>query len=102
VRIVNRRERWAKRTLAAAIALPILYVLSFGPACWIAGRGNISEAAVERFYRPILLQLVHGPDRLNAPLSWYGSIGVPQRRDVKLRVMTLDGGIVCVNFRPKQ
>ena len=35
VRIVNRRERWAKWTLAAVIVgLPVLYVLSFGPACW--------------------------------------------------------------------
>jgi len=35
VRIVNRRERWAKWTLAATLALPVLYVASFGPACWI-------------------------------------------------------------------
>src|SRR5437899_2862266 len=35
VRIVNRRERWAKRTLAAVVGLTVLYVLSFGPACWL-------------------------------------------------------------------
>ncbi len=35
VRLVNRRERWAKRTLAALVAMPVLYVASFGPACWI-------------------------------------------------------------------
>jgi hypothetical protein len=34
VRIVNRREKWAKWTLAAAVGLPVLYVASFGPACW--------------------------------------------------------------------
>ncbi len=35
VRIVNRRERWAKRTLAALIVLmPIFYLASFGPECW--------------------------------------------------------------------
>ena len=32
VRIVNRREQWAKWTLAAVVGLPVLYVLSFGPA----------------------------------------------------------------------
>jgi hypothetical protein len=32
VRIVNRRERWAKWTLAAAVGLPLMYVASFGPA----------------------------------------------------------------------
>ncbi|MBI3861957.1 MAG: hypothetical protein HY290_08670 [Planctomycetia bacterium] len=34
VRIINRRERWAKWTLVAVIGVPVLYVASFGPACW--------------------------------------------------------------------
>ena len=34
VRIVNQREKWAKWTLAALVGLPVLYLLSFGPACW--------------------------------------------------------------------
>jgi hypothetical protein len=40
VRIFNRRERWAKWSLAVAIWLPLLYVLSFGPWCWIVSRSN--------------------------------------------------------------
>lgn len=36
VRILNRRERWAKWTFAAVVGVPILYVMSFGPACWLA------------------------------------------------------------------
>jgi hypothetical protein len=35
VRVINRRERWAKWTLAATLfSVPALYVLSFGPVCW--------------------------------------------------------------------
>ena len=35
VRIINRRDRCAKWTLAGVIVgLPMLYVGSFGPACW--------------------------------------------------------------------
>jgi hypothetical protein len=35
VRVYNRRERWAKWVLAVTIfSMPVLYVLSFGPACW--------------------------------------------------------------------
>jgi hypothetical protein len=34
VRIINRRERWAKRTALVIVVVPTLYVLSFGPACW--------------------------------------------------------------------
>jgi hypothetical protein len=36
VRIVNRRERWAKWTLAVVVGLLVLYVASFGPACWFS------------------------------------------------------------------
>jgi len=36
VRIINRRERWAKWTLAAMVGLPVLYIASFGPACRLA------------------------------------------------------------------
>ena len=41
VRIVNRRERWAKWTLAATLAVPVLYVASFGPASWLSSRANL-------------------------------------------------------------
>src|SRR5665213_6235 len=40
VRIINRRERWAKWTLAAAVGLPTLYVAGFGPACWATSHAN--------------------------------------------------------------
>src|SRR5262249_11185988 len=39
VRIVNRRERWAKRLGVATLIVALLgYPLSFGPACWLASR----------------------------------------------------------------
>jgi hypothetical protein len=54
VRIVNRRERWAKWTLAGTvIGAPALYVLSFGPACWIVSRTDCGHTAFTEAYRPI-------------------------------------------------
>jgi hypothetical protein len=53
VRLYNRRERWAKWTLASAIGLPVLYVLSFGPACQLADRRSLSEEFVLRLYYPL-------------------------------------------------
>jgi hypothetical protein len=38
VRIVNRRERWAKWALAGMISLPVLYVASFGLGCRLIAR----------------------------------------------------------------
>ncbi|HEY3965394.1 MAG TPA: hypothetical protein VGM05_12635 [Planctomycetaceae bacterium] len=56
VRIVNCRERWAKRTLAATVGLPILYVLSFGPACWLTAKPN--DVDVDR---PALIMTAYWP-----------------------------------------
>jgi hypothetical protein len=41
VRIVNRGERWAKWTLAAAVVLPAMYVLSIGPTAWLVSKRHL-------------------------------------------------------------
>ena len=54
VRIVNRRERWAKWTLAAVLSLPLLYVASFGPACRMMEEGRLSINSPRwRIYHPL-------------------------------------------------
>ncbi len=35
VRIINRRQRWAKRTAWALVVALVVYPLSFGPAVWL-------------------------------------------------------------------
>jgi hypothetical protein len=54
VRIVNRRERWAKWTLAAVVALPAIYVSSFWPACRLITRVILPANAALPIYRPLL------------------------------------------------
>lgn len=53
VRIVNRRERWAKWTLTLVVGLPVLYVASFGPACWIEARHGARRTFVTTAYAPL-------------------------------------------------
>ena len=59
VRIVNRRERWAKWTaVGLLVGLPLLYVGSFSPACWIAAAPRVAGQSDApriwmRFYFPI-------------------------------------------------
>jgi hypothetical protein len=36
------------------VALPLIYVLSFGPACWISSHSGIGVYALPKVYRPIL------------------------------------------------
>jgi hypothetical protein len=79
VRVVNRRERWAKRLLAAVIGLPVLYVLSFGPACWMTSArfypliGPATKAP--RIYVPIGVLRKHAPAPVVKALDWYATVG---------------------------
>ncbi len=79
VRIVNRRERWAKWTLAIYIGLPLLYIVGFGPACWISSRANMGASFVTAVYGPVvkkvpvpsvLAVVIDGYSRLGASSGW--------------------------------
>jgi hypothetical protein len=70
VRIVNRRERWAKWMLAVVVGLPTLYAASFGPCVWLADRDIISINLVAKLYAPILPHL-----EIDGILWSYGNLG---------------------------
>jgi len=89
VRIVNRRERWAKRVAVGMAAVLVLYVASFGPACWwLSGVHGLSAASnsnnrirrVPQLFRPIVWSAVNigrrGPKQLQAAVKWYASLGM--------------------------
>jgi hypothetical protein len=82
-RIVNRRERWAKWTLPAMVIVPTLYILSFGPACWIASQpksGFQGEPPgfriISIFYWPIWYASGNGPKALRHSIFWYAKVGM--------------------------
>jgi hypothetical protein len=87
VRIVNRRERWAKWTIATAMGVPVLYVVSFGPACcWLATPlKNLEGIAFPTSEAPAVYW----------PVGWLASKGGPNvRRAVKaFAVLGLEGGV---------
>jgi hypothetical protein len=82
VRVYNRRERWAKWTLVVVVGSPVLYVASFGPACWWFGRteqpplvgmgGPIKFAP--RMYWPIGWLAFHGPQFVCDSINWYANL----------------------------
>jgi hypothetical protein len=77
VRIVNRRERWAKWTLAFVIGVPVLYVLSVGPAAWLNTRQLIPEplnSARRHFYYPIHWLECNGPEPFDRVVTWYAHL----------------------------
>src|SRR6185503_7212564 len=75
VRIVNRRERWAKWTLAGVVGVPVLYVASSGPACWLISRSSDEVLIVPRFYSPIGSMAVRYPGPIRNTIV---SLGVPE------------------------
>jgi hypothetical protein len=76
VRIVNRRERWAKWT-AVLVAFVVLvgYPLSFGPACWINLRTGSGSRAIGAFYRPIGWLYLHSGDALGEVIGAWANLG---------------------------
>jgi hypothetical protein len=40
---------------AALLLVPLLYVLSIGPAAWLSSRGYLSDGATETIYYPVIL-----------------------------------------------
>jgi hypothetical protein len=74
VRIVNRRERWAKWTAVAVVALPVLYVLSSGPTQMLAFKRT--QITIQWPTKPDKVLDVYEDqqgewwNRLYAPLIW--------------------------------
>jgi hypothetical protein len=65
VRIVNRRERWAKWTLAGVAVVLALYPFSYGPFLWLEFRGWLPDPLITMgnvLYLPINGSFIRHPD----------------------------------------
>jgi hypothetical protein len=83
VRVFNRWDRRATKPVIGLIAsLPILYVLSFGPACWLNERGYLSAGEMVDLYRPIIS--LASDERLPPPLEWYARLGARESCEVSV------------------
>lgn len=71
VRIVNRRERWAKRTLAVMLILST-YPLSVGPVAWLEAHNCVPQWLYDvPLYQPIQWLRDNGPDPIVEAINWY-------------------------------
>ena len=78
IRVINRRERWAKRMLLCVIlGSPALYLLALGPAVYLGERGLISQTELQLLAFPYNLWL----NLYGAYLErWADLAGPPQRQ----------------------
>jgi len=74
----DRKKALWPWTLALLIGLPVLYVASFGPACWassrIGTRKGLAAGAVEFAYQPMLRLGVEGPDSISIWIQWWAKL----------------------------
>jgi hypothetical protein len=64
--------------LALLIGLPVLYVASFGPSCWMMSRIDSVEPVEDSlcyFYGPLFDFATDGPTWLQVPLAWWMELG---------------------------
>jgi hypothetical protein len=78
LRSVKHRERWAKRTAVALIAVLVAYPLSLGPACWISSHTARGKGIVSAIYEPLIFDSPQFASRsferysqLGAAKGWY-------------------------------
>jgi len=84
----ERKRLWPLLT-AALIGLPVLYVLSWGPAYgafiyagrhgWVERKGRASWV-LQTFYRPVILARRDAPVPIGATLRWYEGLFTPGKR----------------------
>lgn len=76
VRIVNRRERWAKRTAVVLAVLAVLYPISAGPLAWLIVHGYLRNDPFYEFYSPLSWLWTYGPEPFRSVYRWYFGLWV--------------------------
>jgi hypothetical protein len=71
--IANRCRLWPVVT-SALVGLPVLYVASFGPVCWLINRQNTTARYVAKVYWPLGRIATYSDHPVNRPLRWYAGL----------------------------
>jgi hypothetical protein len=88
VRIVNRRERWAKRTAIALVVAALAYPLSVGPvfrlSYWIdpSQEASWTVVAVSWYCVPFALVVETGPDIVRGLATKYLDLWLPPQPEI--------------------
>jgi hypothetical protein len=67
----RKKPGWAFWAVVVLVALPVLYVASFGPACWLARDHLISDDVAVDTYRPLIHVANCGPSRIRRVVATY-------------------------------
>jgi hypothetical protein len=73
--MTDRKKPGAAFWATVLLVVPMLYVLSFGPACWITSRTEIGAGILPTLYRPMIWAWDSYPQSLHHQLLWYSRVG---------------------------
>lgn len=76
----DRQRSVRMSTLTAVMAMLVIYLLSFGPACWIVMRnGFYGGDWVSAIYRPVLWGWEYSPQPVKHWIKVYANVGTNGR-----------------------
>ena len=69
---LGRRSR--RFWIIAVMLMPVLYVASFGPACWLAERHMLPRKHVAMIYEPLVERGIQNRSTFEKSLLWYATV----------------------------
>ena len=89
--MTNRKKTgaavWAT---VVVVALLVAYPLSFGPACWMVGRGLVADRPVAQIYMPIVVLISESEYAHKIAVS-YAKIGSQRPQETIVRLLDAAG-----------
>jgi hypothetical protein len=76
----EREKHLGPWIVALLIGLPVVYVASFGPACWLCERGILGQRNAWVAYRPIGWTWSNGPRAVRRAIAGYCGLFGDERR----------------------
>jgi hypothetical protein len=67
----RKKPGWAFWATVVLLSSSVLYVLSFGPACWLSNDGMISSTTITTVYPGLWQVVMRGPQPFRRWLRWY-------------------------------
>src|SRR5258708_10231235 len=93
-----------KRTIwpwvaALLVGLPMMYVASFGPACWLVDHGYLAARPIAKTYLPIV-RILEDDSSVGSAANAYCGLGAEEPEFTTMRLLdaagllVVDGGIM--------
>lgn len=93
----RKKPGWVNWTAVVLVALPVLYVASLGPACWIGTRIDSDDYGMDGdpvvngivfVYRPLLVAVLRAPQVISKAFEWYVGLGAAKSEEPQFEPAT--------------